>query len=223
MSTPQPQLEHGMVVMTAEGLLGTVTSDVFVDQATSVGSDMLIVQDEDGRLRNVPRSAIDQITDGTIYLSVPRDSIPVMQPPGDTQGTGTITEGERLSVPLLEEQLTVGTHAVDIGSVGVRKRVEERIEQHTVGLHTEELEVERIEVNQLVDEVPESYMDGDVLVVPVVEEELVEVVVKRQLRVRQELRIRRVVRAVEHTIDVPLRSEQIEINGVKHDRSDTPS
>ena len=208
-----------MVVMATDGLLGTVDGNVLVDEGTSIGDEMIVVRREDDRLVSVPRSTIDQITDRTIYLSVGSDTLAVMQPPAVPNPTTTSATGERLEIPLLEEALEVGTHTVELGRVQVHKHVEEHIAQHTVGLHTEELQVERVEVNQIVDAVPDSYMDGDVLVVPVVEEELVEVVVKRQLRVKEELRIRRIARAVEHTIDVPLRSEQVEITRTKHDES----
>lgn len=215
MSTPHQQAEHDMVVMATDGRLGTVDANVLVDQGTSIGDEMIVVRREDGRLVSVPRSAIDQIADRTIYLSVGSDSLPVMQPPAGIDQPTASASGERLEVSLLEEVLDVGTHTVELGRVRVHKHVEEHIAQHTVGLHSEELEVERVAVNQIVDAMPESYMDGDVLVVPVVEEELVEVVVKRQLRVKEELRIRRVARAIEHTIDVPLRSEQVEITNLK--------
>jgi stress response protein YsnF len=220
MSTPHPQPEHGMVVMTPDGLLGTADTTVLVDSQTSLRDELLIVRREDGALVSVPRSAIEQITDATIYLSVPRDTLPIMQPPDDMtvrEQRGVATDGDHLEIPLLEEQLQVGTHTVELGRVQVRKRVEEQIAQHVVGLRSEELEVERLDVDRIVDEMPEPFMDGDVLVVPVVEEELVEVVVRRQLRVKQELRIRRVAREIEHTIDVPLRSEQVEITRTRND------
>lgn len=220
MSTPHPQPEHDMVVVATDGLLGTVDSTVLVDSQTSLGDEMLIVRRQDGALVNVPRSVIDRITGTTVYLSVAQADLPIMQPPGHIASTaqGSVTtEGEHLEIPLLEEQLEVGTHTIELGRVQVRKRVQEQIAQHIVGLRSEELQVERIDVDRIVDEMPEPIMDGDVLVVPVVEEELVEVVVRRQLRVKEELRIRRVAREVEHTIDVPLRSEQVEITRTRND------
>ncbi len=61
------------------------------------------------------------------------------------------------------------------------------------------------------------FMDGDVLVIPVVEAQIVEVMVRRQLRVTEETRIRRVVRIHQETIDAPLRRESVSVDEVWHD------
>ena len=87
----------------------------------------------------------------------------------------------------------------------------------------EEIELEHVPINQVVDHYPKSFMDGDVLVVPLVEEEIVEVIVRRQLRVREELRIRRVTKQRQETIEVPLRREQAEVTEVWHETPQPPT
>ena len=97
------------------------------------------------------------------------------------------------------------------------KRSRSTSAHETVALAFEEIELEHVPIDQVVDHHPAPFMDGDVLVVPLVEEEIVEVIVRRQLRVREELRIRRVTRQRQETIEVPLRREQAEVTEVWHD------
>jgi uncharacterized protein (TIGR02271 family) len=106
------------------------------------------------------------------------------------------------TVPVVEERLEVGRRAVVTGGVRLVRSVETREVVVDEPLRRETLDVERVPVGRTLadDEHPTPRDDGDVLVVPVVEEVLV---VERRRVLKEELRIRR-VRA---TVRAPQRIE----------------
>ncbi len=224
--TDSRQFHSGMSVVATDGLLGAI--DVLQSQlqtASGTGPD-LIVRGTDGVLRLVPPSLVERIIDDTVYLRVPAAAVPVMEQPASTPAANwrnSLSSHERLSIPVAEERLTVTTSQVELGVARVHKDVEEHIAHETVTLGFEEVDLEYVPIDQVVDHYPVPFMDGDVLVVPLVEEEIVEVVVRRQLRVREELRIRRVTRQRQETIEVPLRREQVEVTEVWHDTPQPPT
>lgn len=111
-------------------------------------------------------------------------------------------------VPVAREELSVGKRTVEAGRVVVRKTVTEEQQKVEVPLVHDEIDIERIAIDRVVDEVPPHRYEGDVLVIPVLEEV---VVVKKQWVLKEELRVRkRAVTAVhEETVDV--RAEHVDV------------
>ena len=97
------------------------------------------------------------------------------------------TTGER-TIPLLEEQLSVGKAQVVTDRLRVSTTVEERPVLIEEVVERGELHVERIAVDRAVAEAPAPRQDGDTLIVSIVEERLV---VKKRLFVIEELHITR--------------------------------
>jgi uncharacterized protein (TIGR02271 family) len=120
---------------------------------------------------------------------------------------GEIPERDEL-IPLIEEQLEVGKREVERGRVVVRKRVETREELAEAVLHRDELSVERVPLGVPVDAAPPVREEGDVLIVPVLEEQLV---VQTRLILKEELRITRHRRADTFREPVRLRAERAEV------------
>ncbi len=117
-------------------------------------------------------------------------------------------------MPLLEETLSVSKRRVETGRVRVEVKVVEREEPFELELGREEVEVRHVPVGRPVDAVPETRREGDTLIVPVVEEE---VVVTKRLVLREELHItRRSVRRTERA-SVTLRSEEAVVSRVEGD------
>jgi uncharacterized protein (TIGR02271 family) len=102
---------------------------------------------------------------------------------GFAGGTG---ETDTLRVPMAEEQLRVEKRPTQ-GVVEVRKRVEEVEEVVREALGYDVVEVERVPVNRRLDGPIGQRMDGEWLVVPVMEEVLV---VEKRLVLKEEVRIR---------------------------------
>lgn len=114
------------------------------------------------------------------------------------------TPAARDSIPLAQEELEVGKREVETGRVRIRKVVREHEELVDERLSSEEVEVERVPVGRVVAGPLQPRQEGDVLVLPVLEEQLV---VEKRLVLVEELRVRR--RAVERPYRerVVLRSE----------------
>ena len=127
-------------------------------------------------------------------------------------------------IPLHEEVLSVGKRAVERARVRITTEVRERQETVEQELDRETVEVVRVPVGRPVDSAPEPRQEGDVLIVPVVEEELV---VTKRLVLKEELHIRKTITRRTERITETLRSEEAAIfrEGVREDavlREDAP-
>ena len=101
-------------------------------------------------------------------------------------GTTTFADGGQIIIPLLEEQLKIARQKVLTGGVRVHKTVQERTETIDEPTLKEELEIQRVPVNQFIAEPPAVRYEGDVMIVPLLEEVLV---VEKKLVLREEIRI----------------------------------
>ncbi|WP_052403012.1 DUF2382 domain-containing protein [Muricoccus aerilatus] len=90
-------------------------------------------------------------------------------------------------IPLVEEVLRLDKRIVETGRVRVSLSTETVEETLRETLRSRRAEVVRVPVGREVTEVPATRQEGDVMIVPVVEEELV---VARRLIVREEIRLR---------------------------------
>lgn len=118
---------------------------------------------------------------------------------------------ESLRIPVIEEQLEVGTRVVETGrGVRIHKTFSEQAVTIDERLARDEMEVRHVPVDRIValEEAPVTRYEGETLVVPVLEEVLV---VERRLRIKEELHITR-LRYEEHYHDsVPLKAERVEV------------
>jgi len=109
---------------------------------------------------------------------------------------------------LLAEEATVARESIETGRVRVAKVT--RTRDHLVDelLARTSIEVNRIPVGRLVDAMPPIREDGDVTIVPIVEET---VVVERRLMLKEELHIRRVKTTERYQETVKLRYQTAEV------------
>ncbi len=107
-----------------------------------------------------------------------------------------------IRVPLSVEGLEVTRRKITTGHVSVSISTSSREVTIDETLTRDAVEVERVPIGRFVDEPPPVRSEGDVLVVPVLEE----IVVKRLL-LKEEIRVRRVRSARRHEDRVSLRSE----------------
>ncbi|VXB76305.1 DUF2382 domain-containing protein [Massilia sp. 9I] len=128
-----------------------------------------------------------------------------------SSNTHASTGQDGLRIPVIEEQLAVGTRTVETGrGVRIHKTVSEQPVTIDERLLRDEVEVRRVAVDRVVaaDETPAPRYEGDVLVVPVLEEVLV---VERRLRIKEELHITRIQREERYLDTVPLKAERVEV------------
>jgi uncharacterized protein (TIGR02271 family) len=123
---------------------------------------------------------------------------------GDTDGKAR-HEREETVLPVVEEELQIGKRKVDTGATRVTKVVHEREETVEMPLLKEEVQIERVPKNTVIDAPVGIRQEGDVTVVPLVEEVLV---VEKKLLLREELRITKQSSRVSHPQKEVLKSEE---------------
>ena len=119
-----------------------------------------------------------------------------------------MVEEPNLVIPLVEERVSATKREIETGRVRVHTRVEEREEIVRAELARENVEVERVPMSIEVTAVPDTRQEGDVTIIPVVEEVLV---VTKKLMLVEEIRLRRTRTIEEHERPVMLDRERAEI------------
>lgn len=137
-------------------------------------------------------------TAGTITGSTIAGSMGVMQTGATTAAMTDKAAVDRLAsvetltdsevIPVLQETIRVSKREVETGRVVVRKTVSERDEAVEMLLKQTDVSVERVPVGRVVTEAPASRQEGDVLIIPVLEEVLV---TEKRLVLKEELHIRK--------------------------------
>ena len=117
-------------------------------------------------------------------------------------------------LPLLEEELRIDKRSVTTGKVRVRSVVDSVEEVARATLDGERVEVTRVPVNKEVDAAPSVRTEGDVTIVPVLEEVLV---VEKRLILKEELHIRREVTRENVEVPVTLRKQRAVIERLTAD------
>jgi stress response protein YsnF len=108
-------------------------------------------------------------------------------------------------IPLAAEEATVVRRVVETGRVQVARITHEREQLINEMLARETVEISRIPIGRHVDAMPPVREEGDVVIIPIVEEVLV---VERRLLLKEELRIRRVRSLEKHLESVTLRYQE---------------
>jgi stress response protein YsnF len=109
------------------------------------------------------------------------------------------TEAEEI-LPLVEETATVEKREIVTGKVWVRTVTETLEELTKANLQSDTVEVTRVPIDKVVDTAPVIRTEGDLTIVPVLEEVLV---VTKQLVLKEELHIRR--RVETEAVEVPIK------------------
>lgn len=185
-----------LIVFDEAGTVGFIDPD---NRPVRGSTGLVSVLLEGGRTVGVPADRLVAEADGRYRLE------------GSRTDLEAVSETEGAVIPLVREELEVGKRRVERGRVRVRKGVETREEEVAVPLIREEVEVERVPIGRPVDVAPGPRQEGDVWIVPILEEVLV---VEKRLVLKEELRITR--RRVEETARerVTLRTETAEVERV---------
>lgn len=100
-----------------------------------------------------------------------------------------VRDARGLIIPVVEEQLNVSRERVETGRVRISKTVEAREVVVDDPLNREKVRVEHVPMNQVVSgDVPQVREEGDVTVIPILEERLV---TRKELVLVEEVRIHR--------------------------------
>jgi len=118
--------------------------------------------------------------------------------PEEAPRGATHTSSEEV-IPLVEETATIGKREVVTGRVRVQTITDTIEELAHADVQREAVEVTRVPIDRIVETAPEIRTEGDVTILPVVEEVLV---VEKRLLLKEELHIRR--RVETETVEVPV-------------------
>ena len=119
-----------------------------------------------------------------------------------------VLEDEPIVIPVVEEQLHVGKRSVVTGTVRLDKHIGVYEEALDIPLAVRSFDVERVVLNQPVEAAPPVRQEGDTTVYPLVEEQLI---LTKQLIVREELRVTRRDTERRDTRTISLQRETIEV------------
>ena len=111
-------------------------------------------------------------------------------------------------IPVIEERARVEKKVIERGVVKIDATIKEHVETITEALMHEEVEIKHVAMNVAVDAVPEVRQEGDVVIIPVVEERFV---VSKRLILTEELHVHRRKVSEQTSIPVTLRSTDIAI------------
>jgi stress response protein YsnF len=137
-------------------------------------------------------------------------------PATDTSATDMVADprarpADEQIIPIAEETFKVETHEVVTGRVRVRTFAETVEELARAELGRESVEVTRVPVGRPVEVAPEIRHEGDLTIIPVLEEVLV---VEKRLILKEELHVQRRRTTEEVEVPVELRKERVEIERI---------
>jgi uncharacterized protein (TIGR02271 family) len=118
-------------------------------------------------------------------------------------------DNEPLVIPVIQEQVVFDKQVVETGQVRITKRIIEHEELVDVPLMREEISVERVPVNQFVEAMPSPRQEGDIMIIPVVQEQ---VFYQKRLLLVEELRVRKQVLEDHKPQQITLLKEEVEVS-----------
>ena len=132
----------------------------------------------------------------------------------------TAAHSERETViPLLEEELSVAKRVVETARVRVSRVTHDHQQLVDELLNHEKVEVERVPVDRPVEAMPSIRQEGEVTIIPVVEEVLK---VERCLVLKEEVHIRRIKTTERHQEQVTLRKQEVLVSRTPIEQSGVP-
>lgn len=129
-----------------------------------------------------------------------------------------LREAKPSVIPVIQEQATVTKRVVETGKVRISKRVREYEEMVDVPHFQEEVKVDRVPVEQFVDEAPVVRTEGDVTIIPVLEERYV---LEKKLVLVEELHIRKERKESHHPQTLKVLKEEVAVERISPGQTTT--
>ncbi len=117
-------------------------------------------------------------------------------------------KNEATSFNVIEERAKVDKKVIEKGKVRITKKVETEEEKVKVVVKNEEINIERIAINEYADETPEIRQSGDTMIIPVIKEVAV---VQKKIFVIEEIRVTKKTHHTEEERTVQLQKEKVNI------------
>lgn len=163
------------------------------------------------KIKNAPSFDADADLSDTDDQQVYRyyDLQPQQFQPSQQPGQQATTR-EEANIKLSEEQVKVGKREVSAGGVRLRKIVRTETVQQPVELKREEIVIERVPASDT--QPAETIFEAQDIFIPLRREELV---VQKEARVKEEVRVGKKVETERQTISEQVRKEEVEIEGAE--------
>lgn len=126
----------------------------------------------------------------------------------EAQKTDMEEDNAGMVIPVIQEQITFDKQVIESGKVRISKRIVEHEELVDVPLFREEVDVERVAINQFVDTPPQVRQEGDTMIIPVVQEQ---VFYQKRLLLVEELHVRKQVIEEHKPQQITLLKEEVDI------------
>ncbi|TCS35575.1 uncharacterized protein (TIGR02271 family) [Paucimonas lemoignei] len=172
-----------------------------VERGETNGGTYVILKQQDGTSLQIPLDLLQQRSDGDYSIPFAFSAL--------DNATRSPQQGQ--VIPVIQEELQVNKRTIETGrGIRVHQHVVERTEVVDVPLQEDVLEVTRVPIGRPVDraQIPQARQEGETFIVPVFEEVLV---VERQLRLKEEVRITRHKREIRAPQHVVLQSQEVSI------------
>lgn len=192
-------MEHSpdqVIVIDQDGVRGAVDEQALQRQDQK---QVLITYNGDRHVQ-APRTMLQQQADGTYHLPL---RLSTLEANAQLRKTGDATV-----IPVIEEEAHIAAQATEHGRVRITKRVHTQEETVDTPLRQEEVQVERVSVEQIVESPVTMHYEGDTLVIPVMEEVLV---VEKRLLLKEEVRVTKYVGETQHQETVRVRTEEVAV------------
>jgi uncharacterized protein (TIGR02271 family) len=121
---------------------------------------------------------------------------------------------EERTVPLVEERLGIDKEQVGDGRVEVRSRTETVPTEMAFDLRQDAVQVDRVPIGRFVDDVPPVHTEGDLTIVPVLEERLV---IEKKLFLVEEIHLRRKTTFQTQRVEAELRKQNVTVERISED------
>ena len=131
--------------------------------------------------------------------------------------------GDKPVLSLVEETVTIGKKKTATGRVRVQTFTETIEERVPVELQSVDVDVVRIPIERKIDTIPDIRVEGDVTIIPVVEERVVMI---RELYLREEIHVRQTAYRETQDIPVTVRRQRAQVDHLdpqdtgEHERHD---
>jgi uncharacterized protein (TIGR02271 family) len=125
----------------------------------------------------------------------------------------SVSDQTERRIPVIEERARIDKEVVERGVVRISTSVREREEVFAEALQHHEVDIERVSIDKVVDAMPSIRQEGNITVIPVVEERAI---VVKQLVLVEELHVHR--KTVEEIVQIPVTMQSTEIS-VERDSS----
>ena len=150
----------------------------------------------------------DWQSDKRMYTGTQEDASIMTKDTNPKHEASSRTGREEAVVPIVQEELHIEKQKVETGRVRLTKTVQEREVMVTEPSMQEDIQIERVPVNRWLSEPASVRYEGDMMIIPVMEEVPV---VEKRLRLKEELRVTKRQITSQRSEPVRLRTEDVRV------------